>query len=158
VKAYSAIAKITDPQKRLDALQKFVADFPKSFRVGMAENQILDTMVKSFPDQEEKILAQAKRIIDAAPVKRGASPVPGMAVGTRESVCNLIAAKLIEAGILLDQAEEFARQGKITFRQKMHEINPRDLAVVAFVQDESSKNVLQTAFVDLSAPATASIR
>jgi hypothetical protein len=40
----------------------------------------------------------------------------------------------------------------------MHEINPRDLAVVAFVQDESSKNVLQTAFVDLSAPATASIR
>jgi hypothetical protein len=108
VKAYSTIAKITDPQKRLDALQKFVADFPKSSRVGMAENQILDTLIKSFPDQEERILTQAKKIIAAAPVKRGSSPVPGMAVGTRESVCNSIAAKLVEAGILLDQAEELA--------------------------------------------------
>lgn len=120
VKAYSTIAKITDPQKRLDALQKFVADFPKSSRVGMAENQILDTLIKSFPDQEERILTQAKKIIAAAPVKRGSSPVPGMAVGTRESVCNSIAAKLVEAGILLDQAEEFARQGISLLDEKQY--------------------------------------
>jgi len=120
VKAYSAIAKITDPQKRLDALQKFVADFPKSSRVGMAESQILDTLIKSFPDEKEKILSLANKIIDVAPVKRGPSPLPGLSTDAKGSVCNSIAAKLMEAGILLDQAERFALQGISLMDEKQY--------------------------------------
>ena len=46
----------------------------------------------------------------------------------------------------LDDYEVNGRHGKIQFAQKMHEIDPRKLAVVAFVQDAGSSAVLQSQF------------
>jgi hypothetical protein len=39
------------------------------------------------------------------------------------------------------------RFGKITFAEKKDVINPSDLAVVAFVQDEKTKKVLQASYL-----------
>lgn len=41
---------------------------------------------------------------------------------------------------------------KFSFAEKKFEINPKKLAVVAFVQNEKTKNILQAKFVDLSEP------
>jgi hypothetical protein len=37
-----------------------------------------------------------------------------------------------------------------TFTEKKHEINPKDLIVVAFIQDEKTKSVLQSVQVVVS--------
>jgi len=110
--AYAGIPRITDPVMRLEAMKTFVADFPGSSRLGMVQNQILDMLVRHFPDQKEEIIAQAKLMIDAAPEK-GSMRSPGRktAVATRDLVCNSIATKLMAAGVLLDQAETIARLG-----------------------------------------------
>lgn len=43
----------------------------------------------------------------------------------------------------LDDYELNGRHGRISFRRKMHEIDPDRLLVVAFVQDETTIEVLQ---------------
>jgi hypothetical protein len=40
------------------------------------------------------------------------------------------------------------------FLEKKHQIDPNDLAVVVFVQDDQTKHVLQAAYVDLTPEAT----
>jgi thiol-disulfide isomerase/thioredoxin len=58
----------------------------------------------------------------------------------------------------LDDYEVNGRHGKITFSEKKHEINPTELVVVAFVQDPSSKEILQSAYLDLNGVAVISNR
>lgn len=41
---------------------------------------------------------------------------------------------------------------EFTFSEKKHELDSKNLAVVAFIQDEKTKNILQSAFFDLTAP------
>ena len=45
--------------------------------------------------------------------------------------------------------EDIEKEHNITFRKKMHEMNERKLAVVAFVRDPESGYVLQTAFSEV---------
>ena len=63
--------------------------------------------------------------------RRGLSPRE--AVGDRQLQCNHFH----------DDYEVHGRDSRITFRRKMHEIDPDRLLVVAFVQDESTREVLQ---------------
>ncbi len=51
----------------------------------------------------------------------------------------------------LDDFEK-SRSDGYTFTEKKYEINPRDLLVVAFVQDEKTKSVLQAAQIIVTAP------
>lgn len=53
----------------------------------------------------------------------------------------------------LDDYEVNGRHGKITFSRKPTAVNPGNLAVVAFLQEEKTKRVLQAAYVRLR-PAT----
>lgn len=46
----------------------------------------------------------------------------------------------------LDDYEINGRHGKITFSEKKHELNPKKLSVVAFLQDETDKAILQAAY------------
>jgi tetratricopeptide (TPR) repeat protein len=98
-KAYVDALRITDPQKKVEALEKFVADFPDSFLLSGANQQILTTLARSFPDQQDRILDAAKKTIASAQ-----EPLKG---GTYTTVVYI----LLDNGILLDKAEDFAREG-----------------------------------------------
>lgn len=52
----------------------------------------------------------------------------------------------------LDNYETNRRKddAEFAFSEKKHEINGKNLSVIAFVQDEKTKNVLQTVFIDLA--------
>jgi hypothetical protein len=47
----------------------------------------------------------------------------------------------------LQDYETNTRKGEYSFRQKKHEIDPSKLSVVAFVQDEATKKILQAVYV-----------
>jgi hypothetical protein len=52
----------------------------------------------------------------------------------------------------LEDFETNTRKGTYTFRQKKHEIDAGNLSVVAFVQDEATKKILQAIYVKMPAP------
>ena len=98
-KAYTDANRIKDPQKKIEAMEKFVADFPNSFNVYSGHQAIFTTLVKNFPDQKDKILAQAQLAIDKTPDQ------------IKSFTYTTIANTLLDAGILLDKAEELAVKG-----------------------------------------------
>jgi hypothetical protein len=59
-RAFKAARATTDPEQRLTALHQFVQQFPKSTRVSRAQSEILDILLKNFPDRAAEINAQAK--------------------------------------------------------------------------------------------------
>src|SRR5262249_33772618 len=65
-KAYSDATRIKEPDKKIEALEKFIADFPKSSSISSAHQTIFETLVKNHPEQKEKILAQAGSAIEKA--------------------------------------------------------------------------------------------
>jgi len=96
-KAYTEASRIGDPQKKIEALEKFKRDFPAS--VFPADQAILSTVVKSFPDQQVRIRGLAKSMYRAA----SASDKGWMATQ--------IADQLLDASLLLKDAEGYARTG-----------------------------------------------
>ncbi|HEV8483749.1 MAG TPA: hypothetical protein VGV87_09390, partial [Blastocatellia bacterium] len=95
-KAYMDANRLPDPQKKIAALQKFLADFPKSQMLYSAHASLMSALIKNAPEQKENILLHAQKAIDAAPEF------------IRKVICNQVATELIEGGVLLDKAEEFA--------------------------------------------------
>src|SRR5215207_4667149 len=65
--AYRNALKIDAPLKRIDAMEKFVTDFPESIFAPEFKNRILDSLIEVVPEQKERILAQSSKILDAAP-------------------------------------------------------------------------------------------
>jgi tetratricopeptide (TPR) repeat protein len=106
MKAFNEANRITDPEKKTQALKAFIKDFPDSPRKSTAHQTIFDTLVKSRPGDREQILELAKAIVDAAPE------------GLRGSAHSRIATRLIEANILLDDAEKFAVDGLKLFDEE----------------------------------------
>ncbi len=97
-KAYRVAVRLTDPQQKIAALEKLLAEHPQGgFRL-LALRTILETLVETQPQQTEKILAQANRILAAS------------SENVRGNWYNLIAGILFERGILLAEAERFAAQ------------------------------------------------
>ncbi len=62
LKAYSEASRIGDPQEKIEALEKFMHDFPHSARVRSADYSILLTLMKRFPGQVVRIRSLAKRV------------------------------------------------------------------------------------------------
>ena len=58
-----------------------------------------------------------------------------------------LAALAADARAHLEDYETNTRKGKYSFREKKHEVDPTDLAVVAFVQDGETKQILQAVHV-----------
>lgn len=107
-KAYDEARRIKDPEKKIEALEKMVKDFPDRFTAFQARYDILDTLIKNFPTQIDRIRAAAQRYL---------SPTPGVAViGSSNYVT--VAAKLMEAGLMLDWAEELARKGAAQYEEE----------------------------------------
>ncbi len=72
-------------------------------------------------------------------------PGPG---GTFEYTFDLAKAAA-DALAHLQDFETNTRKGEYSFRQKKHEIDPSKLLVVAFVQDEATKKILQAVYIKL---------
>lgn len=101
---------ITDPQKKLEALEKVLKDFPKAegfFRFQVNQS-ILSTMIKALPDQKERILAHARTWADKASAEH------------RNNVLNTIATTLLDAGIMLDEAQSFVEKGLAELDEKKY--------------------------------------
>ena len=106
-KAYSEANRIKEPDKKIEAMEKFMADFPKSSSVSSAHQAIFETLVKSYPDQKDKILANANKMIEKSPEFQ------------RPFLYDLVANRLFDAGVLLDEAEKFANQGLAAIEEEM---------------------------------------
>ncbi len=94
-KAYQEAVKIGDPDKKIEALRKVIADFPKTSVVGMAESQILTTLVKRATDTISAIQDQARKMSAAD-------------TGVGRSASGSVATALLNANLLLDDAETYA--------------------------------------------------
>ena len=100
-KAFTDATKIKEPDKKIEAMEKVIADFPKSQNLYSMHQVIFETLVKSYPDQKDRILASANKAIDTAPEF------------AKTFVCSSIGNKLLEAGILLDEAEQIVKKGLV---------------------------------------------
>lgn len=98
--AFYATYPITDSGKKIEALEKFVKDFPGSSQIGTARREILKAVVKKWPNDRKRILEAANRMI-RPPAETGArtANIPEY---------QFIAKELLGAGILFDEAEAFA--------------------------------------------------
>lgn len=100
MKAYRDAIKISDPEKKIEALERIPVDFPKAISIrSMVHSAIFDTLIKNWPEKKERILAEASKLIDSAPEQ------------FRSNSYNSLANKLIDAGIFFDEAEQFASKG-----------------------------------------------
>ena len=100
-KALTDAVKIKEPDKKIEALEKVISDFPKSQTVSSAHQAIFETLVKSYPDQKDKILSNADKAIDTAPDF------------IRPFICSNLGNRLFEASILLDDAERLLKKGLV---------------------------------------------
>jgi thiol-disulfide isomerase/thioredoxin len=98
-KAYSDAVRTTDATKKIEALEKFKADFPKSDMRSGADSTILSTLVKKFPEQKDRILKQAKAMYVGAEARN------------KGSVANDIATEFVDAGLFLKEADSYAKKG-----------------------------------------------
>jgi len=98
-KAFTDAVRIKEPDKKIEAMEKIIADFPKSQLLYSAHEAIFETLVKNFSDQKDKILASANKAIEVAPDF------------IKAFICSNLGNKLLDAGILLDDAERFIKRG-----------------------------------------------
>lgn len=106
-KAFAEANRIKEPQKKIEAMEKFIADFPKSDRVFSAHQSIFDSLVKNNPDQKDRILDHAGKAIEKAPEF------------VKPFLYNNLANKLFEAGIMLDEAEGLINKGLAATEEEM---------------------------------------
>ena len=75
MKAYNEIGKITDPEKKIEAYEKWKKDFPESSMLELADSGIFSTLVHKFPDQKDRIRKFAATMYRNTPEKeRGSIP------------------------------------------------------------------------------------
>lgn len=101
-KAFNDAGKEKDPQKRVEAYEKFIADHPKSPLAATARTQIQTTLLTTLKTAQSKYLELMQQQIETA--KQSGSP------SALASTYSRLASSLLASGVLLDQAEEYARQ------------------------------------------------
>jgi len=104
MKALTDAMKIADPEKKIEALEKFKRDFHDSPSVASANTQILSTLLHKFPDQTERVRTFAAGMYrQAEPARRGAE-------------ASSIATQFLNADVLLKDAERYARKSLDSMR------------------------------------------
>lgn len=101
-KAFNAIAEEKDAQKRVPLYEKFIADYPKSDLVSLARGEIQRATFAALKSAGTKYLELVQKEIDTAK----ASTVPTVL----PSAYARFASDLLGAGVMLGEAEEYARQ------------------------------------------------
>jgi tetratricopeptide (TPR) repeat protein len=98
-KALNEATKISDPDKKIEALRKVVEDFPKSSVAESANFAIFTTLVTEMKDTGKKVLEQAKLLAEAG------------TDNSRGSQYTRLASTLLAQDLLLQDAEAFALKG-----------------------------------------------
>jgi hypothetical protein len=99
--AFNNAGKEKDLLKRVEAYEKFIADHPDSVLVSMARSQIQTTLLAVLKAAQPKYVDWMQQEIDR--YKKETFP------GALASTYSRLASALLSAGVLLDQAEEYAR-------------------------------------------------
>jgi thiol-disulfide isomerase/thioredoxin len=120
-KAYNDALRVTEPEKKIEALQKVRKDFPDSVYAGSVDYAVFGTLVEKMPDQKDRILKAAKSMYAEAVSKDKAASKDSVIVTTaaRGSTANSIANQLLTAGILLKDAESYAHKGLDSMRENV---------------------------------------
>lgn len=111
-KAFNAIAEEKDAQKRVPMYEKFIADYPNSgILVSLARSEVQRATLATLKSSSAKYLELVNKEIDSAKANVTASQANVAASQTSlASTYARFAGEMLSAGVLLDQAEEFARQ------------------------------------------------
>ena len=113
-KAYREAGKMADPEKKIAALEGIKKDFPDSRYVSAANWQIFNTLIQKMPDQKERIRKAAKALFAASVAKDRATSRENKitTMASRGSTAERIADQLTTAGLLLKDAESYARRSE----------------------------------------------
>jgi len=98
MKAYTTASRLSDPAKKIEALEKFKLDYPDSNLVSNADLAILSTLVKKLPDQQPRIRSLAKTLYRQAETK------------DKGRIAGQIALQFLDGGLLLKDAEGYAKK------------------------------------------------
>jgi hypothetical protein len=98
-KALKEASSITDPDKQVEALKKVIADFPKTSAASSAENNIINTLTRKASTDIKALQEQAKKYVEGAPAPNEQARRLGST-----------ASGLAGAGVLLDEAEQYAKK------------------------------------------------
>ena len=150
VKVKAKVSKITSKSDKLKLQLALVEDqVPFSGENGMRFHEMVVRGLALAPAAPVK---GKKPEANAAAAKPGATPAstgfalkPGKG-GTFEYTFDLAKA-VADAKAHLEDFETNQRKGEYTFRKKMHDIDASNLSVVAFVQDEATRKILQAVYV-----------
>jgi len=99
--AFNNAGKEKDLLKRVEAYEKFIADHPDSALVSTARSQIQTTLLSALKTSQAKYLSVMQQQIETA--KKNTSSA------TLSTTYWRSASDLLSAGVLLEQAEEYAR-------------------------------------------------
>ena len=110
-KAFNDIAGEKDVLKRAEAYEKFVKDYPQSDLVTRAKSQIQSSLLSVLKTSSAKYRDIITAQLDAA---KAGNPA------TLYSTYARVASSLLNAGILLDEAEDYARQSLSLMNEKQY--------------------------------------
>ncbi len=112
-KAFADARKIPDPQAKIDALRRFVAQYPKSSRAGTANDLILETLVKKFPSRTNEIDRQVNAVLKRAKGQ------------FRMYAYNDVASTLADGNVLLPRAERISQKSLKMLHEKAYKASVR---------------------------------
>jgi hypothetical protein len=92
-------SQISDPDKQLEALKKVIADYPKSTAASSAESMTVAALARKTTSDIKALQEQTKKYVDGA-------TTPNEQARRMSSA----ASSLSGAGVLLDDAEQYAKQ------------------------------------------------
>lgn len=116
-KAYTSAMREKAPDKKIRAIETYLLDFPNSAYVEIVQVPLLDAIIKTAPNDKERIYRQALRTIVGIKTDLPYSHISSVG-NTYNSVINL----LYKAG-MNDKAEEIAQKGIAV----IDEINTRQI-------------------------------
>ncbi len=118
--AYLAATKIADPDKKIEALEKWLKEFPDSGGVSSAYSVMFDTLIKHRPTDRAGILGYAQKYID-----KNTETAPE---GFRHTAYSSIAGRLVTANLFLDEAAKIAEKGLESFEAEIKKRTDRERA------------------------------
>ena len=111
--AWTTATKITDPEKKIAALEKIKVAFPDSRYAALSDTQILNTLVQRMPEQTDRVRKAARAVFaNSAAWDRAASKENTFAsTANRGNTATHIADQLLIGNVLLKDALSYARKG-----------------------------------------------
>lgn len=94
-KAYTAGITERNPVKKVELIEKYMTDYPDSAFISLANETLLDAMVKAYPNDQERILKQSRKTLDGLRLDM----VSLMGLSTVSRTYNSVVAALYNAGL-----------------------------------------------------------